>query len=152
MEEYEEKEDEVVPQRRSRASGGRESSARSASARAPLAFGHMSRFFLPESVKADTDNEFCWAAFMIRGEDFNDSCNRAYHSGWNKLDPSKYPDLKRIYRNDYLRNRELESDAIRESGQMLLTRPAELGKEEKQYWRDKRASTMQGIQKYISKE
>lgn len=135
--------------RRSRSSGGRESSNRSIELRKPIAFGHISRFFFPESVNADEENECSWAAIMLRGEDFRESYNRAVHKGWTKLDPSRYPDLKRIYKNDIFRKRELESDAIFESGQIALVRPSEAAKEEKKYWSDKRRSSLESINRYI---
>lgn len=134
--------------KRSRSGSGRESTAREIDERAPLAFGHMSRFHLPESILADKRYEFGWSAYMVRGEEFHQSYNNAKHKGWENLPPSEYSVLNKKYKNDPFRSREVENDSYYESGQIAMRRRVEDKKKEDQHWASIRRSNQESINQF----
>lgn len=120
--------------RRSRSADDREANNRAASERPPIVFGNISQFNFDESVLADRRYQFGWTPYIVANDEIHQQFDRAIQSGWECMEASDYPQLKRVYKHDPFKRREDEEELIRRGGQIAMRRKIELKQAEDKYY------------------
>ena len=123
--------------RRSRSLDNRDSDDRAASERPPIVFGNQSRFNLPESVLADKRYEFGWTPYMLRNEEMHQKFDDSMAKGWECVEASEYPQLRRTYKYDPFRKRtDGEEESIKVGGQICVKRKIEIKEAEDKHFNE----------------
>lgn len=113
--------------RRTRSSDTREHDSRSANERPPITFGGGTGFNLPQSVLDDKKFRFSFKEYSTRGNEDYSKCQSAEDAGWDTVEASEYPALKRSYKcNPRKRDRDTDDDLIRYQGQICYKRSEEI--------------------------
>jgi len=120
--------------RRSRSLDNRDSDDRAASERPPIVFGNQSQFNFSESILADKRYQFGWTPYIVSNEEIHQNYNKALDSGWECMEASEYPQLRRTYKHDPFRKREDEEEFIKRGGQIAMRRNMDIKEAEDKHF------------------
>jgi len=120
--------------RRSRSADQRESNGRAASERAPIVFGNVSRYNLDPSVLADRRYQFAWTPYVIANDEVHEKFDLAIERGWECVETTDYPTLRRTYKHDPFRKRESEDVTLKVGGQICMRRDVEIMEAEQKHF------------------
>lgn len=126
-----------VPTRRSRTSEKREADSRSSNCRPAMSFETSSQYNLPESMLNNPLKQHGWSAYTIRNDQIQQNFDLSINSGWEVAEASAYPQMKRIYKHDPIRNRSHQDEMITQGGQIFMDRDIEIKEAEDRHFDEK---------------